>query len=839
MTPRPLDAAIRRLLLTAVFGMTLVGATRALAAEPAEAPPQKPSATTPSAPFADAVKGYEHQAGLFDLYRNAKKGQLLLGVKQLDSPFLLVTSLPYGLGSNDVGLDRGQPGSPRMVRFRRHGDRLLLVADNSNFVASSSDPLEVAAAREAFAESVLWAGPIKAEAADGTLLIDFAPFLSADWHGVGDRLKASKQGDYKVDANRSAVLVEEARSFADNTELAALLTFAGGGEGEFVRQVAPEPNAITLRQHVSLVRLPPAGFSPRRYHPASGGFAIGHYDFATPLADSLDVRYQPRFRLERVDPAASRGPVKKPIVFYLDPGTPEPVRSALIEGGNWWRAAFEAAGFEDAYRVELRPAGIDPMDIRYNVVSWVHRYTRGWSYGGGIIDPRSGEILKGSVTLGSQRVRQDLMIAEGLIAPYGKPNEAELKKAALDMALARLRQLSAHEIGHALGFAHNFAASRTPNGSVMDYPHPLLSLGADGRVSLANAYGVGVGPWDKFLVQHAYQTFRPSEEAAALARLRHDATAQGLRYLGDDEGRPPNSAHPDALLWDSGSDTLSAYDRVIAVRAKALADFSPAVLPPDRQYGELEGRLVPIYLLHRYQLEAVIRLVGGIDYDYGTPADGAPKTAPVVASRQREALTRVAAALSTDQLALPPRLVDQLSPPGNDYNRGREYFATRTAPLFDALGAVSAAAGLTSQLLFDPARLNRVAEQHARDRASPGIEAVLSAVYSSSWQAASEGKGDASQRLTQQTVGWVLIDALIATLDGGNLHAPVEAEVRSALAGWRDSLRASARSRSRSSDEDGASRVAGEAAEAIDRYLKDPATYKRHAAPAVPPGAPI
>jgi len=398
--------------------------------------------TTKPTSFEQAVRGTTSLPGFVHVYADAAQGRVLLGIGAFDQPFLLVTSLPWGLGSNDIGLDRGQPGNVHEVEFRRFGKRVMLVERNTRYVARADSPAERLAAQQAFAESVLWAGDVLATTAGAAAetLVDFSSFLASDRHGIADRLEQAKQGKYAIDKERSAAL-PEAKSFPDNTELEGLLTFTGPGEGAFVQQVAMDPHALSVRQHVSLVRLPGAGYVPRAYHPASGGFSSGYFDFAQPLGDSLDVRWQPRFRLEKTDPTAARSPVKKPIVFYLDPGTPEPVRSALLEGANWWKAAFEQAGFQDAFRVELLPPGADPMDIRYNVIAWVHRATRGWSYGAALSDPRSGEIIKGSVTLGSQRVRQDILIAESLLAPYDKPDASALAGQAQAVALARLRQL--------------------------------------------------------------------------------------------------------------------------------------------------------------------------------------------------------------------------------------------------------------------------------------------------------------------------------------------------------------------------------------------------------------
>ena len=797
-----------------VLALAVAVSTAAAATPPAD----KGDAKAP-ADIATATRGAEHVAGFFDVYRDAAKGRVLLGVHALDTPFLLVTSLPWGLGSNDVGLDRGQSGDSHLVEFRRVGPRLLLVEDNTKFRAVSSNADEALSVRQAFAESVLWSGDIVGErkGADAEVVVGVGTLLTSDRHGIASRL---------------AVATEDAKSFPDNTELEALLTFKGPGDQQFVKDVAMDPQSLTLRQHLSLVRLPGPGYSPRAYHPASGAFSVGYYDYAQPLASSLDVRFQPRFRLDKADPSAAESAVRKPIVFYIDRGAPEPVRAALLEGANWWKSAFAKAGFKDAYRVELLPEGVDPMDIRYSIITWAHRHTRGWSYGQPILDPRTGEIIKGTVTLGSQRVRQDILIAESLLAPYDKSNASELAKEAEQMALARLRQLAAHEVGHALGFAHNFAASRLGNGSVMDYPHPLLKLEPDGTISLQHAYGIGVGPWDDFLVAHAYGQFPAGQESAALAKLRADIAKAGFRYMSDPDSRAPGDAEADGLLWDFGPDTLKSFDELLAVRRAALDHFSIGVLPPDRQTGEIEARLVPIYLLHRYQTEAVARLVGGADYAYSEAMDREAGTKTIAAETQRAALDRLVATLGAEQLALPASVLDLVTPPGNDYVRNREYFATKSAPLFDAFGAVEAAAAQTTQFLFAPQRLNRLAWQHARDEREPGVGDVLDAVFRGTWQRDKVAPGVPAGDAVQTAANWVVLDALLNALDAGQLHAQVDADVRASLVQWQKWLTKNAGSGSV-----GASRE--EAASTITKYLADPKSVKLRPLPVIPPGAPI
>jgi hypothetical protein len=802
-----------------------------------QAPPAL-AESTPAAPrsIAALTAGLAAQPGFLSVWRDAGKGRVLMAVGELDTPFLLVSSLPRGLGSNEVGLDRGQPGDVRMVRFEKRGARLFLVQDNTRFVAASADGDERNAATAAFARAVLWSGDILASDA-GNDLVDFSSFLLADQHGIARRLAGAKQGNYTVNAARSAVLPEAAKSFPDNTELEAELTFAGPGEGSAVRRVAADPANLTLRQHISLVRLPGPGFAPRAYHPASGGNANPYVDFAATLSASTDVRWQRRHRLQKADPSTPSGAVRKPIVYYLDRGIPEPVRSALLDGARWWAGAFEKAGFRDAYRVELLPEGADPMDVRYNVINWVNRDQRGWSYGSSLVDPRTGEIIKGTVTLDSQRMRQDMLIAESLLAPYGSPGGAAdpaRAKMAEDMVLARLRQLAAHEVGHTLGFAHNFAASRHGNGSVMDYPHPLPALGADGGVTLPQPYGTGLGAWDDFIVAHAYTEFAtPQAEADGLARLRAHARVQGLDYVSVADSRPSGAGHPGGLMWDVGTDALAGWDLLMAARRRALERFSVAVLPDARQAGELEARLVPVYLLHRYQAEAVARLVAGGTFEYATAGDlrsGAARAGvrTVPADTQRKALRRLVDSLRAEELALPAGLLDQLTPPSHGYQRGPEYFATGMDRVFDPYAAAQAAAAQTCQFLLDPARINRLSWQHARDPRQPGVADTLEVILAGTWKRAAVPSALPGGAALQRAANWVVLDSVLRLLDGGKLHPQVDAEVRQSMRGFAAWL---------AKHPSGGDRR--EAAGLVTRYLADPASVTLRSVPAIPPGAPI
>jgi Met-zincin/Domain of unknown function (DUF5117) len=773
------------------------------------------------------IDGFQSQPGLVDMHTDAATGRLIIGVHKLAQPMLLVSALPGALGSNDIGLDRAQQGEARLVEFRKLGERLFLVQLNSRFAANSRDDAEARSARDAFVEAVLWSGKLlNTDASKPPFLVEFGTLATSDQHGVAARLKATKQGDYTLDAERSAVLIESAKAFPDNIEIEALLTFTGDGDGAFVQQVATDAKTLSLRQQVSLIRLPAAGFQKRAFHPASGAFSAGVFDFAQPLDAPLDVKWQARFRLEKTDPTAARSTVVKPIVFYLDRGTPEPMRAALLEGANWWAAAFDAAGFIDAFRVELAPEGMDLSDIRNNSITWTHRATRGWSYGGGVIDPRSGEIIKGYVNLGSQRVRQDLLIAESLLAPYQVGADPILKQEAQAMALSRLRQLAAHEVGHALGFAHNFAANRNGNGSVLDYPHPLIQL-VEGRVRLPVPYGVGVGDWDRFIVAHGYGVFSPEAEPGALAALRQEIAAKGYQYVSDADARALGDAHPEGVLWDIGSNPIAGFDHLLEVRAVALKYFADGALPPNRQLGDLERRLVPIYLLHRYQSEAVARLLGGAKYQYGLGAEaksGAIKagTEAVAATQQREALERLSQALDESILHIPQSILDQLTPPSSEYQRSVEYFDTHAGPLFDQAAATAAASAMIAQLVLAPERLNRLAWQHEANADVPAPSEIFARIVGDRWR-------EKSSSLVVRTRNWTLLDALLNLTQEAKLHSTVAGDLHQFLVQLAVELSKRAKHNA----------DAGRAAQLIAQYLESPATTERRPEPIIPPGAPI
>jgi hypothetical protein len=712
--------------------------------------------------FSDLVAGARHMPGFFDVYWREDEGKLYLaiGADRLDRELLYIVSLPAGVGSNDIGLDRGQLGDTRVVELRRVGPKVLLVQPNQRYRALSDNPAEARAVAEAFAESVVWGFEVAAELGD-RILLDATPFLLRDAHRVVERLKQSRQGTYKIDLSRSAPYLDRTRSFPKNTELEATLTFTGEPEGFFIRTVAPSPDSVTVRQHHSFVELPDAGYRPREYDPRSGYISTTYFDYATPISSPIEKKLILRHRLEKRDPRAAVSEPVEPIVYYLDPGAPEPIRSALLEGARWWVEAFEAAGFRDAFRVELLPEGADPMDIRYNLIQWVHRSTRGWSYGSSVEDPRTGEILKGHVTLGSLRVRQDFLIAEALLAPYER--EGEVPPEMEQMALARLRQLSAHEVGHTLGLVHNYAASVNDRASVMDYPHPFATLRPDGTVDLDGAYGSGLGPWDVRAIVWGYSQFPPGAgEETELDRILSETIDQGLLFLTDEDARPPGSAHPLAHLWDNGNDAAAELERVLDVRAAALRRFSERNIPFGRPLALLEDTLVPLYLFHRYQIEAAAKVLGGQDYRFAVRGDGQVPTAAVPAAAQRRALEALLRTLDASTLTLTPEILRLLPPRPDGFPRGRESFPSRTGVTFDPLAAADVAATMTLSLLFHPERASRLVDLHARDAGQPGLLEVIDAVVERTWKSAPSSGAPGLAAEVERVVDQAALRSLLA-----------------------------------------------------------------------------
>ena len=682
--------------------------------------------------------------GLLPLHWDATAGKLYLeiplGSNGKSVEMLYTNSLPWGTGSNDLGLDRGQTSPGRIVQFERVGPKVLLVEPNEMFRSSATEVPEQLAVKTSFPTSVL-AGFTVAGQGDGAVLVDATDFFLRDAHEVAATLARMQQGVYKVDPTRTTIDLESTKAFPKNTEVEAALTFASDapeGRRSFVAEVTPDAHAMTIHEHQSFLELPPPGFTPRRFDPRAGYFPSSYRDYSAPLGDELDQQFIIRHRLVKKDPNCTKSCVAvAPIQYYIDTGAAEPVRTALLEGARWWDQAFQAAGWAPGtFKADMLPPGADPMDIRYNMITWVHRYTRGWSYGAAITDPRTGEIIKGNVTLGSLRGRQDYLIAEALLSPYVQGKTiTPANDPMLAMVLQRIRQLAAHETGHTLGLSHNYAASVFPHDvdettSVMEYPHPFITLDKNGVPDLSHAYPVNIGVWDKVAIDYGYREFAPrTAEHAALNKILADSEKTGLRYITDEDSRPFGSAHPYAHLWDNGSDPAAELERILTVRKAALARFGENSIKPGAPLAKMEDTLVPLYLLHRYEAEAAIKMIGGLDYRYNLRGDGQPLPTIVSGADQKRALAAVLKTLSPETLTLPESLLQMMPPRPPGLRKTAESFPSETGLTFDMVATAESAADLTYQVLFDPARASRIVQYHMRvPPSSPSLREMMEAV---------------------------------------------------------------------------------------------------------------
>ena len=768
-------------------------------------------------------KNVQKFEGYFTFYYDESKDKIFLEVDKLETEFLYVNSLSEGIGSNDIGLDRGQLGGERVVKFQKAGNKLLLVQPNQDYRAITSNIEEKKSVEQAFAKSVLHGFKIEKTEGD-THLVDATGFFVRDAHGVIGRLRGGGQGSYSLDKGKSAFNLERTRAFPKNVEFDIMLTFKGTPKGYNIRSVTPTSSLVTVHQHHSFVELPDNNYKPRVYDPRSGSFSMSYLDYATPVNQSIVKKFIYRHRLEKKNPNAAVSEAKEPIIYYLDRGTPEPVRSALLDGARWWNQAFEAIGYKDAFQVKMLPEGADPLDVRYNVIQWVHRSTRGWSYGSSVSDPRTGEIIKGHVSLGSLRIRQDFMIAQALQAPYANNDTAD--QFALEMALARIRQLSAHEVGHTIGFAHNFAASTKGRASVMDYPHPTLSL-KNGKVDFSDAYDTKIGDWDKVTVAYSYSEFSGDEEKQ-LRELLDNAFKNGARYISDQDARPMGSAHIYGHLWDNGANVSTELDNVLAIRKKAIADFSEDNIKTAQPYSVLEDVFVPLYFFHRYQTEAVTKVVGGLDYTYAVKGD--TKVVEMVdPNTQREALRAVLKTLNVQEIAIPKDKLKLFPPRAMGYGRSRESFKSKAGVAFDPFGAVETSSNMTLSLLLHPQRVTRLVQHKSLDKNQLGLVEVLDDLIDNTFK---KSHKDAYFQELQNVVNVQFLNQLFYLSSNDRMYAQVNAIVNAKIDEILNILR--------SSKAKGVQKIYNkEMLKMISTFKKNPSKFKKLNVPKIPDGSPI
>jgi len=697
--------------------------------------------------------------GFFDFYWDEENGEIFLEVDKFNQEFLYVNALVTGLGSNKIGLDRGQLGQSRVVYFEKIGAKIYLIEKNLKYRTSSINKFEQQAVGESFPTSILWAWfPDTQE--NGRYLINLSEFLLRDAHGIEHQLFISEKVKYRKDELRSAFYPKKIKNFPKNTEFETLVTFIHqNGHSHEIEQISPSFEAFTVRQHHSFVELPDSNYNLRAYATRSGFFPFSFYDFNTSIDKPLKTRWITRHRLEKKNPSAKQSKPIKPIIYYVDRGIPEPIRSAVIEGASWWNEAFEAIGYKDAFQVKLLPENADIEDVRYSVIQWVHRKERGWSYGSSLKDPRTGEIIKGHVSLGSLRIRYDYLLGQGLNPYQENIKMKETHNQLFEMALSRIRQLAAHEVGHSLGLMHNFASSADGGHSVMDYPHPKLKLTAENKIDLSEAYLDKLGEWDKVAIAYGYSDFDSEKsESQKLDKLLKSALQQNLGFISDQDARGQGSLHPSAHLWDNGQNPVKELKNILNIRRVALAQFSEKNIAVGTPHALLEEVLVPVYNLHRYQIEATAKLIGGMSYSYSFRGDNQIITKIVSAEKQQKAFEALLECLSPDILTLPENIIRLIPPRPISYEKNDELFSRKTGLSFDPISTASVSANHVLGLLLHPERTSRLIEFQARF-GSLGLDNVIGELIEKTWH--SERKTGLLleiQRNTEQLVLHHLID---------------------------------------------------------------------------------
>ena len=776
-----------------------------------------------SAQFSDKKKDFVKYEGLFDFYYDESQDKIYLEVNDLNKEFLYVYSLSSGIGSNDIGLDRGQLGNEQVVFFKKAGNKLLLVQPNLKYRAITDNVLERKSVEQAFAKSVLFGFPIEEEK-NGVYIIDITDFLMQDAHGVSERLKRAQQGSYSLDKSKSAFALDRTKAFPKNVEFDVTMTFKGEPTGNYIRSVTPNASLVTVAEHHSFIELPDDNFEKREFDPRSGSYPFSYYDYATPVESPILKQFITRHRLAKKNPDQEISEAVEPIVYYLDNGTPEPVRSALLEGGRWWNQAFEAIGYKDAFQLIMLPDDADPLDVRYNVIQWVHRSTRGWSYGSSITDPRTGEIIKGHVSLGSLRIRQDFLIAQALMnKPFAERDDNY--QPMLDMAIARIRQLSAHEIGHTLGFAHNYAASTTDKSSVMDYPHPQFSL-VNGEIDFSKAYETGIGDWDKVTVAYSYQNFSKDDEKKGLNAILDKAKTDGLRYITDQDARPQGSAHVLAHLWDNGTSVSKELDEMLKIRKTAINNFSVDNIQDGTPYSVLEDVFVPLYFFHRYQTEGVAKIIGGLEYNYAVKGDGQQTVAIADRALQQEALKSVLKTLDATEIAIPKDKLSLFPPRAFGTPRTRESINGKTGVSFDALSAVETASDMTLLFLLHPERASRLIQQKAIDENNLGLEEVINELISTT---INNKHKDAYLSEAQTTINFRVLFHIMNLAGHNEVYPQVNAIASQKLKELSFQL----------AKDSGSNAIYAEMIKRIKEFNEHPELFKVIPSPKIPDGSPI
>jgi hypothetical protein len=690
----------------------------------------------------------EKRDGFLPMYLDVRQGRLLFELPRDAFRSLLFITQATGLGSNPIGIDRGTSVDNQVVRFDRNGTRVLVVLENLTYRSSATgNPAHLRTIGEAFPASTIGSLPILAEEG-GRLLVDATDFVFRDWTDIAATLATTNEGSYFIARDWSSIVADFTKAFPANSEIDIALTFATNGRpGPTVSAIVPDGHAFTVRDHLSFLELPGAGFRPREQDPRVGFFGISFKDYAQPLQGSLDQHWIARRRMERMNPNDPTSPIRNPIVYYVDRGIPEPLRTATLQGVGWWTQVFDAAGLRGGFRVELLPEGVDPMDARYNVVQWINRNERGWSVGGSLGDPRTGEIIKGMARMDSHRNRTDYNLYAGLMGADPSASDTAF-------VLARVRQVSAHEVGHTLGLAHNYIASTYDRGSVMDYPPPRVRLDASGNIDISDAYAKGPAPYDVWAVHWGYGIFPAATEADSLRAIVADGLKKGYLYLSDNDARPEYASDPRTSLWDDGATGMDFLKTEMDVRRVAMAKFGERNIRPGEALALLQDRFVPVYFMHRFGIASAAKAIGGMEYAFAMRGDGQQATRPVPGAQQRAALRLLSHALDPAELAIPDTLVTLFGPRPAIFPQTAELFGSRARPAFDELSAAQTLANMVLEAALQRDRAARLVQFAARGGDPLTLSETIDSLVAATWSRPSPAtaKLQALQRVAQRAV---------------------------------------------------------------------------------------
>jgi hypothetical protein len=802
------------------------------------------AATPPSATSATPEKGIAGLSrieGFIAFYHDVSRGRVLIEIPAFDADVLYYVSAATGGGSVELPLDRGVLNTS-VIRFQRAGKRVLVNEQNLDYRATKGDAAAAEGVSDSFPTSLLASLPIESEA-DGHVVVDATALFMRDAANVEAMLKKANQGNFRFDAARSAFYPKRMKAFPDNTEIETIVTYAADNPGPLVGNVTPDPRAMTLRIHHSFLKAP-TGYTPREADPRIGVSSLKFHDYSMAINERPAVEWVTRWRLEKRDPTAAMSPPKKPIIFYFDPAIPAPLRHAMKQGLLWWNKAYEAAGFINAIEARDAPADMDPMDIRYAYVLWVNRDERGFSSGGTYRDPRTGEILGSKTHMDSHRIRtvanywdaysgglpadgSGVTVADpSLLSSDTLPTMAPGQR---DMVLLRQALLTAHELGHAQGFGHNFASSLNDRASVMEYPTPRVKV-TGGKLDLSESFQTSIGVYDTYMVRYAYTMFPVAGEKTGLDAVIKDMRDKNILYVPDTD--------PRWTWYDDRATPTENLAETMAARRIMIDNFGPGMLSPGEPVGALRDvRLWMAYLHHRYAIESGLKYIGGQYQNIVVKGETMPPTAFIPGKLQRDVLGLLMTAIEPKNLALPETLLAQLTPdPGDNLED------LSKDDVFDQLRAARILSALVIEPLFDADRAARMVALSARNPDGVGFPEMVDAVLAHSWNA--QGDGTAPERALRRVTQQVTLDAMMML--GGRADSSPEARayVLDRLAALATSLK------SRKDGDPMAAAFNRQSARDIEHYLQDPQANARKSASSpwgkgprsrfpMPPGPPL